>query len=180
MNCAIIGGIILILIGIGILIKIIFHIDVPIFKILIGLFFLYLGIKIILGKGFHLCSFHKTEHEVIFDEAYMNETDWKNNEKNVVFGSATIDLTNLELKEDSPTFMKINTVFGHTIVKIRKEMPVKVRVEAAFSGVKLPNGNEAVFGNTYYKTDSVNDSIPKCLVLHVSTVFSSFEIKLAD
>jgi hypothetical protein len=177
MSCMILFGSFLILIGIGIVIRVIFHIDIPVFKILVALFFMYLGIRLLMGR-YPVCGFNREKGDIIFSEARVDSSNLDKNEHNVVFSSALFDLSKVELK-DKPVFVKINTVFGNTRVKIKRDMPVKIVVDAAFSGAKLPNGNSAAFGTTTFSTENFKaDS--SYLYIKADVVFSGFEVYYVD
>lgn len=179
MNCLIIIGIILALLGISLILKAVFFISIPILKILLGLFLIYLGIKMIFGINIKVSKFCNTENSTVFSSTYKDNFDSSYNERNILFGEAIYDLSNFNLKENEPSFLRINTIFGSSKVIIKKDMPVKVKVNAAFSGVILPDGNQTVIGTNFFKTNNA-DSALNCLNIDVNVVFGSFKLKLVD
>ena len=112
MGSGLFWGIILIIIGISLIIKIVFNIDFPIFKILIAFFFIYLGLKIMLGDGFKFFHGRNTETDVVFGESNFNSVN-HGKDYNVVFSKGSFDLRNIVLNDSGPTYVKINTVFGY-------------------------------------------------------------------
>lgn len=167
-------GIILIIIGISLIIKVVFKIDFPVMKVLIAFFFIYLGIKILAGNvGF--AKIKSGPNDVIFSEStFVHETSLPA-EQNVVFGRAVFDLRNF--KESSlPTDIHINTVFGNSEILIRKSMPVIIKVDAAFAGATLPNGNSNVLGSANYKSDNFDETKPH-LTIRTDAVFSALKIR---
>jgi predicted membrane protein len=54
MSVSLFWGLVLILIGLSLIIKIVFNIDFPIFKILFAFLFIYIGIKVLVGRNFSL------------------------------------------------------------------------------------------------------------------------------
>jgi len=179
MNCLIIIGIILALIGISLILKAIFFISIPILKILLGLFLIYLGLKLIFGINIRCTKITSSGNSTIFNRSFTDTFDASYNERNIVFGEATFDLTNYKLKDNEPSYLRINTIFGSSKILIKKDMPVKIRIDAVFSGVVLPDGNQTILGTNYYKTENA-DSVTNCLNIDVSTVFGSFKLKIVD
>jgi predicted membrane protein len=159
MGSSLFWGILLIVIGLSLVIKIVFNIDFPIFKIIIAFIFIYIGIRIMVGSSFRPFGEHKTESDVIFGESHFKNAQ-HGRDYNVVFSKGNFDLRDIKLNETGPTYVKINTVFGASEVIIRREMPVRIKVDAAFAGAQLPNGNSAAFGSTIYTSDSLDLSKP--------------------
>ena len=159
MGSGLFWGIILIVIGLSLVIKIVFNIDFPIFKVLIAVVFIYIGIKILIGHNFRFFGERKTDSEVVFGESTFSKVD-NGKEYNVVFSKGNFDFRDIELNQNGPTFIKINTVFSGTVITIKRSMPVRITVDAAFSGAHLPNGNTAAFGSTIYSSDSLDTSKP--------------------
>ncbi len=74
-------GLIVILIGISIIVKAVFKIDIPVFRMVFAFLLIYWGVKIMFGDVFS----RKSEGTVVFNEAKFNASS-KNNEYNVIFG----------------------------------------------------------------------------------------------
>ncbi len=159
MGSGLFWGIILIVIGLSLIVKIVFNVDFPIFKVLVAVVFIYLGIKILVGGSFRFFGERKTDSDVVFGESHFSKAE-SGKEYNVVFSKGNFDFRDIILNPTGPTYIKINTVFGGSEVRIRKDMPVKISVDAAFSGAHLPNGNTAAFGSTIYSSDSLDTSKP--------------------
>ncbi|MFW5804059.1 MAG: hypothetical protein ACOCWG_02390 [bacterium] len=146
-------GIFIIIIGVLIIIKVVFHIDFPIGKLLLGFFFIYLGIRIIIGGNLFKKNTH-TGNDVIFGETSFNKVD-DNLEYNVIFSKGNFDFSSVDLK-NQPVEIKINTVFGSSHIKLPKNTPYRIKVDAVFSGSRLPNGNSISFGSTFYESENFN------------------------
>jgi hypothetical protein len=160
-------GLIIILLGLSVILNAVFHIHVPLFRIVIGLIVIFFGIRIIAGHSW--CSARHRTCATMFNEAEvtMASTD---GEYNVIFGRAVID-TAATIKAGKD--VRINTVFGASTVKIPKNVPTIVRVETAFGGVKLPDGNKVAFGNFIYRNkacETATDSA-KVNTVRMSVVF---------
>src|SRR5688572_18809922 len=87
-------GVLIVLFGISILVREVFHIQIPFFKILFGIFLIYVGVRMIAG-GFWKT---KTSNSTVFGSSSM-QYDSRNDDYDIVFGSGTIDL----FKMDAPT-----------------------------------------------------------------------------
>ncbi len=160
-------GILLILIGITIIIKVFFKVDIPIVRIGFALFFIYIGVSILIDGGIH-----KTDNTVLFQESEVHATN-SQNDYNVVFGKGNIDLSGIELKDEN-TDVEINVVFGAGIVTLDKNMPIILTVDSAFAGAKLPDGNSVAFGTTHYTSPSYRGDAP-ALRIKADVVFGAIE-----
>lgn len=161
-------GIILILIGVSIIVRVLFNIDLPVFRIVFALIIIYFGVKILTG-GNWIKTNGKT---AIFDNKTMNvATD--GTEYNVIFSKARIDADS-KLQENGEK-LEINSVFGSTVLKISSVVPTMVKVSAAFSTTYLPDGNSISFGSYTYKNSSFSPNSPYRLI-EANAVFSSFNI----
>ena len=183
MSCKILLGVMLILLGAGIIIKIVFNLDIPVFKILVGLFIVYIGLVMITGKRFLSCHHYHNTENVIFNERDLDSTDvLENQEKNVIFGSSLIDLTNINLGDSTiktNRYIKINTVFGNAKIRIRRDTPVRITVESAFAGAQLPDGRETAFGTHYYTSPNLSSS-EKHVEIYISVVFGKLIVELVN
>jgi predicted membrane protein len=143
-------GVVIILIGIFIVINALLGTRIPIIKILLGIFFLYLGIKIILGSS--LCGYRKST--CIFHKETIRDA---NNEYNVVFGERTIDLTDVKL-EAGVKKIEVNIAFGNVKIKINQTSPIKIKADVAFGSAHFPDGETVGFGQYYYHTESYREN----------------------
>lgn len=175
MSSSLFWGIVLIIIGLSLVIKIVFNIDFPIFKLLVAFFFIYIGLKIMLGSSFRPFHYTRTESNVVFGESNFTQAKG-GKEYNVVFSKGNFDFRDIVLEPNGPTFVKISTVFGGSTILINRDMPVRINVNAAFSGAQMPNGNSAAFGSTVYSSDSLDVSKPY-LDIKADVVFGGLDIK---
>jgi predicted membrane protein len=174
MGSSLFWGIILIIIGLSLVAKVVFNIDFPIFKIIVAFIFIFIGLKIMFGGNFrHFREYH-SKTDVIFGESKFNKVE-NGTEYNVVFSRGNFDFRDIVLKAEGPTKININTVFGGTQVIIRNDMPVQIKIDAAFAGAHLPNGNTASFGSTVYSTDSLDTSKPY-LEIDADVVFGGLHV----
>jgi len=174
MGSSLFWGVILIIIGLSLVVKVVFNIDFPIFKIVVAFIFIYIGLKIMLGGNFRFFHDYRNKTDVVFGETKFNKAD-HGTEYNVVFSKGNFDFRDVELKPEGPTRININTVFGDAEVIIKRDMPVQIKVDAAFSGAHLPNGNTTSFGSTIYSSDSLDTSKPY-LEIDADVVFGGLHV----
>lgn len=171
-------GIIFLLIGASIIIKTVFKIDLPIFKLFLAAFFIYLGVRILFGwSGFGRIG--SEENSALFSEkTYLGETGVEKSEYNAVFGKINLDLTNLQLTQPV-TKMEINAVFGGGRIDLPANMPVKIKSDVIFGGAQLPEGNSGGFGTSRYKSENFNENEPY-LYLEINAVFGGVEVNRSE
>lgn len=166
-------GILLILIGIAIIIKVFFKVEIPIFRLFFAFFFLYLGVSILIdGFGPKKYISEDGESTVMFQETEITDEEIQK-EYNVIFGKSVINLTNIDLRNESRE-IHINTIFGASEIFIHPDLPVIIQAESAFGESKLPNGNSVAFGSAHYTSPNYR-SDGFYLKIKASTVFGSTE-----
>jgi len=166
-------GLLLVVLGLSLIIKIVFNIDFPLFKIFIAFILIYFGFKMLFGS-FHTPSIQTNENDIVFTEKQFSNPE-SNRDYSVVFGKGVYDFRNFDLKGEKQK-VKISTVFGASIIKISKEMPVRIRVESAFAGTDLPDGNSAVFGSTTWTSPGFDTEKPY-LDIKLEVVFGGVEVR---
>ena len=168
-------GLLLVVLGLSLILRIVFNVDFPIFKIFIAFVFIYLGIKILFGSFETKVHFYRGgEKDIIFGEKNFSNFEG-NGEYNTIFGKGSYDFRGYDLKGETKR-IKVSTVFGGTIIKLDKDLPVRIKVESAFAGADLPNGNSAVFGTTAYESPTFDPDKPY-LDLKLEVVFGGVEVK---
>jgi predicted membrane protein len=151
MGTGLFWGAFLLLLGIALIIKVVFNVDFPVFKVLVGIFLDLLGLKVLFGRVL-IPSHHFDPEDTIFNErVYDNPESGK--EYTVLFAKGVYDFTNVDLSKGSYR-VKVSTVFGGSQIIIPRDKPVRIKASAVFAGAELPDGNTAVFGDTVYESDS--------------------------
>ena len=168
-------GLFLILIGVALILKVIFHIEIPIFKAILAIFFILFGLKILFGN-FKFSSFSTDGNDVIFGEMRITSQNLNFDEYNIIFGKGLFDLRDLNLEKEGTKFVKIVSVFGGTEILLDEDMPVKISTESVFSGGKLPDGNPTAFGTSTYISPDY-DPLKPHLILNIEMVFSGVNFK---
>jgi len=78
--------VVIVLVGFTVILKVVFHVDIPLFRIVFVLCLIYFGVKVLVG-GFNS---GKDKPTVLFVESQM-EVRESDNEYTVVFGNLVIE-----------------------------------------------------------------------------------------
>jgi hypothetical protein len=175
MGLGLLIGVLIIFFGLGIIIDVVFHVNIPVGKILFGLFLIYIGLKIILGGSFPSpITVHGHPGDTLFNERTFHGPSSDSKEYNAIFGKAMVDLRGIELKE-KVTRIKVAVIFGGAEVILDKNIPVRIKAEAVFGGVKLPENVTGGFGSASYQSQNFEEDI-NYLLIEASSVFGGIEI----
>jgi hypothetical protein len=164
-------GLILILIGISIIVRIVFNVDIPIFRLVIGLLLVYFGFQVIFGGSYRSRRRIDTQRGERSYRGYNIQQG--NNQYNIVFSRGRVDLTDkTDLSTDQ--FVEVNVVFGSAVVLIDPEIPTQIEVNTVFGSASLPGRKLAMIGQERYRVgaDRADGSI---LYIEVSSVFANVE-----
>ena len=164
-------GVVLIVLGLSVIINMVFHIHIPLFRILFALLVIYVGIRILAGGGFH--PFMPDKNTVMFGETTVNELLLK--QYNVIFGKGNFDLTKAKPVEGT---VELNTIFGAVEVVLPAGVPAKVAADAVFAGAQLPDGSTVSFGSSVWKTPGYDESKPH-ISIKASVVFGGLAVRQA-
>ncbi len=177
MGSALFWGLLLIILGLSLVFRIVFNIDFPLIKIVIAFALIFLGIKMLFGSfmGFSRVNVSGNDSDVIFGEKRYDKFS-NHKEYNVIFGKGVYDFRDYNLLQDAGR-IKISSVFGSTEIKLNKNTPVRVKVDAAFAGVHLPNGNSTAFGTSVYESPGLDIESPY-LELKLDVIFGGAELDL--
>jgi hypothetical protein len=171
-NPSIFWGLILVIIGVSIILRIVFNINL--FRVLIAALLIVTGIMILFGaKGIFRCRSGSNEN--IFGDRMVYESPRDKTEYNVVFGKTTYDFRNFQFTEDKSVRVRLHTVFGSSHIMINNNIPVKVKIDAAFSGATTPDRNTIVFGTSYYTTPVFRES-EKYFYIEAEVVFGHLQL----
>ena len=172
MGAGLFWGIILIVIGLSVIFKVIF--DVSIFRIVLAIAFILIGVKLLIGKPI-IHHEGKNDH-VIFGERSFRSNPEHGADYNTVFGKTVYDFREMDTLTDRKTKITLNTVFGSTEVILPPELPVVIKTEAVFSSARMPNGNTIAFGDANYAS-KVADPDSATLYIEAHVVFGGLDIR---
>ena len=150
-----------ILIGLSIALKAIFGIDIPVIKLFIAVFFIYIGLTILWGPSFFRSTIRVAARD---DGDYI-----------IMFGKQSIDLTSLS--EEHPREVQAVVVFASSTIKINPSVPTKIIFKGAFSSVRLPESydDNALMGKVVYTTKNF-DKEKKYLCIEITSVFANVKV----
>ena len=172
MNPGIFWGLILVIIGASIILRIVFGINL--FRVLVAVLLIVFGIMVLFGsKGIFKCR--STGNENIFGDRMLRESPRDKTEYNVVFGKTVYDFRDFQFIEGTSVRIKLNTIFGSSYIRINNDIPVKVKIDAAFSSATTPDGNTIVFGTSYYYTPLFRES-EKHFYIEADVVFGHLQL----
>lgn len=166
-------GLFLILVGLALILKFVFDLDIPVLRIALALFLILFGIQLLIRNRWDF-RFSPHEHDIIFRETTIHGKNLSASEYNVIFGKALFDLTDID-SASLPKTIRINTIFGSTVVKVKADLPLKISGDAVFAGAKLAGDSKTVFGELSY-TSRAYQSGADYLHLKSDVIFSAFEM----
>ncbi len=172
MGAGLFWGAFLLLLGIALIIKVVFQVDFPVFKVVVGVFLVLLGIKVLFGR-FVIPSHNFKPEETIFNERTYDDPE-SGKDYTVLFAKGVYDFTNVDLSKGN-FHTKISTVFGGTQIIIPRDVPVRIKADAVFAGAELPDGNTAVFGTSVYESDSWSPDTAS-INIKVDVVFGGVQV----
>ena len=164
-------GVLLIVLGVSFIIKVVFNVNIPVFRIFFAFFFIFLGIRFLIGGGF---DFERSSNTVIFNDSQITVTK-PSNEYNVIFGRGTFDLSEITLTK-KVTKVAVNTIFGGGIIKLNPEIPTKIEVDSVFAEARMPDQNSNFpFGSHTFTTENFDEN-QDYLLIKASVIFGGLEI----
>ncbi|MDH5717283.1 MAG: LiaF-related protein [Spirochaetia bacterium] len=163
-------GVFLIIVGLTILLRVFFNIDLPIIRIFFGLFIIAVGISVLTGKGW---QFKDASNTIFSENTFIAEGNEK--KYNVIFSKGKIDLTNIKITNVNLE-IEINSIFAENKILIDNEIPMHIKINSAFAGVFTPDGSITSFGSFNYSNKKYDKSKPYLKVI-VNSVFASVKIK---
>jgi predicted membrane protein len=166
-------GIVLILIGLSIIFRIAFGISL--FRIIVAVVIIAIGIRILVGHH-GIFSFRTSNNDVLFGEHTYTEAPKRDTEYNTIFSNGVYDFRNVTFENNKPIKIKVNTIFGRSVIKVNRDTPVKVKADAVFGSATMPNGNSVAFGTNYHTSENFNDST-SYLYIKADVVFGAVEIR---
>ena len=172
MGAGLFWGAFLLLLGIALIIKVVFNVDFPVFKVLVGIFLILLGIKVLFGRFIFPADRFNPEDTIFNERVYDNPESGK--EYTVLFAKGVYDFTSVDL--DKGNFnAKVSTVFGGAQIIIPRDKPVRIKADAVFAGAEMPDGNTAVFGSTIYESDTWSPD-SAAIDIKVDVVFGGVQV----
>lgn len=162
-------GSFLVVIGLVIILNVIFKINIPVFRILIAFVFLFIGIKILLGKNVNVLG-HNTAH--VNTEINIQPGS---HEYNIIFSKNIVDLRDTAFTDNKPARTHVNVVFGQCEIFLSKDIPFRITSNTAFASIKQPDGNTVVVGSIKNQSNDLDESKP-FIDLKIDAVFAEVSL----
>ena len=163
-------GAFLIILGAAFFAEEIWQINIPVFKLTVGLALIFVGLRLVSNKKKDASIFE--EARVIFDDRPF-DANFIRPSYNVVFGSSMADLSSLPAGENK--IVGIKCVFGEFKVKINPKANVQIISKAAFGSLEFPDLSSYSFGDHLWRS-SVFDPSQPTLTIRAEVVFGAIKI----
>lgn len=164
-------GIVLCLLGVSMILKVVFHLDIPVFRIVLAGVLIVLGVRMLLGVSW--------KNGPIRNAVMFSEGDLKpgagDRDHVVVFGRGVMDLAGVR-PEDHKDPLELTVVFGSGSLRLDPTVPTKVTLSSAFGGAKVPDGTQIAFGTYVYRTPGQSDDAP-FVDVRATVVFGEIKVE---
>lgn len=164
-------GIFLILLGVTIVLKTFFGINIPLFKTAFAILLIYAGISMLAGGQ----RWHFYRNESIFFNNTKVQAEQGRRDYNIIFGSGTLDFTNVKPEPEAHK-IEVTTVFGSGVLKVDPNIPVIIKVDAIFASAQFPDGTGISFGNYTYRSPQKRGQNEPYVEIEADVVFGSLTI----
>jgi len=143
-------GAVVILIGLSIILTGVLDVKIPLFRIVVALVLIYLGVSLLIGRRWWVWR----ARTAVFSDSQISAAEAKG-DYSVVFGRSDIDFRGVALKPGANR-VEVSVVFGSSIIRVDPAMPVRVKASSAFGSAQMPDGNSTAFGEYTYKSPAFN------------------------
>lgn len=189
MCCSLLLGTLLMLWGLSVIINIFFHIHIPVFGIIFGIFLIYIGIQILVGpsrsrwrcwscdedtascRTTFMGSFHTKVNDDVSAKGFPLEYK-------TVFGNSTIDLSTITLEklksETTPVIVNTETTFGKAVIILNKSVPTRIIAKSSFGKIMVPDTTTITFGSYTYNSHPNEQPL---IIINCSTNFGDTEFR---
>lgn len=133
--CQLFWGLFLLLMGASIILNIIFGISVPIFKLFLAGFLIYLGVRVLMPSSrtswsWSCCS--SSKESCLFEQCSTDGDCYE-----LRFGKSTVDLHSLNGLTE-PKIIRVVAQFADATVILPAHVPVHVKADVSFGAVHFP------------------------------------------
>lgn len=164
----------IIFLGVMIIVNAFTKIDIPIFRIILGIIIIYGGLNLLFGPKLWGS---KQKGSAVFSEEKFDYEEGQT-EYNAVFGSNTVDLRGIKLEGNNKK-IEVNAVFSSSRVMLDSDTPFLVQASAVFGGINLPDGQNTSFSTQSFQSADFDPDQPH-LLIKANAVFGSIIIRYKD
>jgi len=157
-------GILISLIGLSIVLKYAFNIDLHLIRVFFGIVIILFGLKIIIG--------YNVKHNI---KTHRNVNYYHGSKEcTIVFSNGTIDLSKYIDEQKTPR--EITVVFGNATVIVPDTMNLEITSTTVFGSTILPDRSYAGFGEDTYSI--INNPGAQVHKIETTTVFGKLEFEI--
>jgi len=141
-------------------------------RILFGLIIIYIGCFVLFGGSGWPGSI-RSGANLIFGNGHI-PVQATEDEYNIIFSNGSIDLMDM----DEVPFgreIEVNVVFGNGTLRINPDIPIVIKMSAAFGSVQGPDRSSAGFGENVYRTPAAQAG-EDYMEIKANAVFGRLEI----
>lgn len=176
-------GIVLICIGLSLICKTIFGFSLPILRIALAAFLMYMGMCLLFGTCFkdtHCLSMftHHKKHGTPAHGALLRSTTNAGSTLRsctILFGHENIDLSQLPMP-NTETHLDIQSTFGSIMIWLNPAIPTKLIINSTFSTNQLPDTTVITKNGNHHVASIGPADRPPLLIINAHTVFSTLSI----
>lgn len=161
-------GITIIFVGVAMLLRNFFDLDIPIFTIIAAGFLIFLGIRMIAGHS----SGNSSSNSAVFSDQKMGFVPGQN-KYNVLFGNSNLDLSRIELTENK--LVEVSCVFGEFRIAVSRDTNLQIFSSAAFGNFTSPMQQSNAFGSLDFRSPGFDATKP-ALTIRAEVVFGSVRV----
>ncbi len=163
-------GVFFLLSGLTLLARVIFVIEIPVFRTLVGVFLILSGLKLLIGNSLPW-PVKTAENEIFFRSETIHASKKPPAALQIAFSTVVLYLDRLE-QPSAKEGVRINNLFSGSTIYLPCGIPVSITVDAVFAGVKMPDTNTPLFGRGSFTSDDFDPDIPH-LAIDANCVFGS-------
>jgi hypothetical protein len=175
-----IWGLLFVAIGILIILRQYLGIQFPLVKVILGLFLVFMGVKILftsfvrptpgtptrLGPSQNIAAFNKSRFEYI--------ANGKPQSFHTFFTNSDIDLSRMDLSRGDVE-ININVFFGEMVIVVGTTIPIQLEAKANFGEIVLPNKKKITKGSYTFQSEIFKVSGSK-INMNVTSTFGDVRI----
>jgi uncharacterized membrane protein YfcA len=166
MSADLMPGIILVLLGVSLLLRVLLGIDFPIFRVLLAGFLIYTGINLLHDTKKN-CN---KKHTVWFREQKIVVTPTTSSCFSIGCAKSILDFSSLESGTNA---FNVSIFCSSGTVIINKRVPTQIIINSGFASTALPTDDTIIFGNYTYKNHP--QTIP-ALIIRTQVVFGALSV----
>jgi len=161
-------GTLLIIIGIIFVLRNLFDIHFPVFRVLISLFLIGIGIVLIMGRF----GFRRGENSTIFSESRLS---YNPSEKSYgcIMGKLDLDLTTVDPSAQKE--IEVICTMGEVNINVSKDVRLVIKSNTTLGETRFPDSKEYNFGEGSYESPNIESGQPY-LLLKVRVILGNLKV----